>query len=234
MTVYVFFEGSTEETVIKSMFGDRENKPISAKGKGSLNDTLIRTLGPLVDSRPLRCLVLRDLDAHEDETPKRLTQSLGDALNRMLAQREVAVQPQPTLLSGYDNVWTWSCEQPDIRVSFHLAAYRWKPDFIKATIDNDILALALEPSVAARLAERVEVSADTVIAKITQELPALLAANGIQLVESKDYVRLYAAVVKSHTSPAVFAQKVLSYASDGQIQTQFAALIAAKTFLEGA
>jgi hypothetical protein len=234
MSVYLFFEGSTEETVIKHLFSDRKPKPISARGKGGLNVTLISTLGPLVSTQPIRCLVLRDLDAHEGETPQRLIQSLSDALSRMLTERTGAILPQFELLNSYDNVWTWSCEQPDIRVAFCLAAYRWKPEFIKATIDDYILALSLEPSIAARLAERVEVSAETVIAKITQELPALLAANGIQLVESKDYVRLYAAVVKSHTSPAVFAQKVLSHISDEQMQHQFAALIAAMTFLEGA
>jgi hypothetical protein len=234
MTVHVFFEGTTEERVVGKVCREIAANKIRTGGKGGVNQRLVETLGPLVGQDPIRCLVLRDLDAHEGETEERIAQSLSDALRTMLNQRGVQTRPNLTPLADYTNVFVWASEQPDIRVALHIATYRWSPEFIKATIDDYILGLALDPAVAEKLAERqrMSIGPDQLIAKITQELPDLLGKNGIQLVEAKDYVRLYAAVIKAHTSPPVFAEKTLSHASDAEIKARFAPLFAALESLE--
>jgi hypothetical protein len=56
----------------------------------------------------------------------------------------------------------------------------------------------------------------------------LLQQNGFPpLSEAKDYVRLYAAVLRMHTSPPVFAETVLANTDDSLLQQNFASIIAA-------
>jgi len=231
MKVYVFFEGKTEEKVVnKVCSGISVTKKIDAQGKGGLHRKLADILTPLLEEpQPVACLVLRDLDTHEGETPERIVQSLNDALRRMFEQRGFQVSPDLQPLADHQNVFVWTSQQPAMRVALHIATYRWKPEFIKATIDDYMLGLALEPTIAAALAQsqRLVIEPDRLAAKITRELPDLLTQNGIQLVEAKDYVRLYAAVIKTHTSPAVFAEKVLEHAQETTIRQHFAALYAA-------
>ena len=232
MTVHVFFEGSTEEKVIAKVCPTNTTKMIQVNGKENINPKLRDTLGPLMGQEPIRCLVLRDLDAHDGETPERIVQSLSDALRRMFEERGVqSVSPDLQQLPDHTNVFVWASAQPDIRVALHIADYRWKADFIKATIDDYILNLALEPDIARALAQKIAIDPHRLIKKITEELPALLSRNDIQLVEAKDYVRLYAAVIKAHTSPPVFAQKTLSHADGDKIRATFAPLLAAYTYL---
>lgn len=232
MTVYVFFEGSTEEKVIAKVCPTNTTKMIQVNGKENINPKLRDTLGPLMGQEPIRCLVLRDLDAHDGETPERIVQSLSDALRRMFEERGVqSVSPGLQQLPAHKNVFVWASAQPDIRVALHIANYQWKEDFIKATIDDYILNLALEPDIARALAQKIAIDPHRLIKKITEELPALLSRNDIQLVEAKDYVRLYAAVIKAHTSPPVFAQKTLSHADGDKIRATFAPLLAAYTYL---
>ena len=232
MTVYVFFEGKTEQEVVKKVLPEQVND-VPTCGKKDINKKLVQTLGPLlVEEKPIRCLVLRDLDAHDGETPERIVQSLSDALRCMFEERPVqGVSPDLQPLSAHPNVFVWASAQPDIRVALHIANYQWKEDFIKATIDDYILNLALEPDIARALAKKIAIDPDRLITKITEELPALLSQNGIQLVEAKDYVRLYAAVIKAHTSPSVFAERTLSHADGDTISRTFAPLLAAYEYL---
>ncbi len=231
MNIYAFFEGSTEEEIIKKLFQGIEQ--IKAEGKGNINKKLADTLGPLVGLQPSRSLILRDLDAHDGETIERIVQSVEDALRRMLQKRGVEISPELIPLANYDNVFVWFIAEPDIGVALHIATYRWQQNFIKATIDDYVLKLALQSQTAQALAQsqRLQIAADQLIAKVTHELPALLDSNGIPLVEAKDYVRLYAAVIKSHTSPPVFATKTLKHVEDVEIRNTFAALFAALDFL---
>lgn len=76
MTVYVFFEGLTEKKVIANVCPENTTKMIRADGKDNINPKLRDTLGPLMGQVPIRCLVLRDLDVHDGETPERIVQSL--------------------------------------------------------------------------------------------------------------------------------------------------------------
>ncbi len=189
-----------------------------------------------MEKKPIRCLVLRDLDAHDGETPERIVQSLSDALRRMFAERGVqGVSPDLQPLSAHPNVFVWASAQPDIRVALHIADYCWNPAFSKATIDDYILGLALEPAIASELAKKIAIDRDRLITKITEELPAFLSQNGIQLVEAKDYVRLYAAVIKADTLPPVFAEKTLSHADNdhAKISATFKPLLAAYAYLIG-
>lgn len=234
MTVYVFFEGATEDNVVGKVCQAIAHKRIQACGKGSINTKLRTTLGPLVGPEPIRGLVLRDLDAHDGETLESIVQSLSDTLHRMFEERGVqGVSPNLEPLSEHPNVFVWESAQPDIRVALHIANYRWKQDFIKATIDDYVLALALKPSVAEALvqSQNLVIAPERLIEKVTQEIPTLLDTNGIRLIEAKDYVRLYAAVIKAHTSPSVFAQKTLSHAGDATIKATFAPLLAACEYL---
>ncbi|PDW02159.1 hypothetical protein [Candidatus Viridilinea mediisalina] len=238
MNVYAFYEGSTEANVVKKVVEKVRRgvaiTPPEARGKDQINHQLTSTLAPLLEEpQSTACLVLRDLDAHEDETPERIVQSLSNALRRMLSKRGFDVMPDLQPLAAYEHVFVWASAQPALRVALHIATYRWKAEFIKATIDDYILGLALEPAIAAALAEsqHLLIDADRLVMKITQELPELMLQNGIQLVEAKDYVRLYAAVIKMHTAPPVFAEKTLSHASDAKIRATFAPLLAALDFL---
>ena len=76
-----------------------------------------------------------------------------------------------------------------------------------------------------------QASPEQIIRKVTDRIPALLQENGIPVREAKDYVRLYAAVIQEHTSPATFASKVVANAADGDKQDIFAPLLAALNFL---
>jgi len=74
----------------------------------------------------------------------------------------------------------------------------------------------------------VNVNEQVIIQKVTQEIPTLLQQNGFPpLSEAKDYVRLYAAVIRMHTSPPVFAGRVLASANAHLVQQNFASIIAA-------
>ena len=87
-----------------------------------------------------------------------------------------------------------------------------------------MLQLALDQNVAAHLAQRqnVDVNGQVIIQKVTQEIPTLLQQNGFPpLSEAKDYVRLYAAVLRMHTSPPVFAANVLASANNRLHQDLF-------------
>jgi hypothetical protein len=228
MKVYVFFEGKTEEKVVNKVCSGMTVENINAEGKEGLHGKLAAILSPLLqEQQPVACLVLRDLDSHQGETETRIVQGLNGAMRRMFEQCGFQVRPDLQPLAQHQNVFVWTSQQPAMRVALHIATYQWHTDFIKATIDDYVLALALEPTIAGKLTRKIKVAADTVIAKITQELPTLLHANGIKLEEAKDYVRLYAAVIKTHTSPAVFAEKVLEHAQETTIRKHFAALYAA-------
>lgn len=233
MTIDSFAEGPTEEKVLQRLeqvFGE-EIRNFSCNGKDQVNKKLMDILGPLLGQQPIRCLILRDLDTHDGETVERIVQSVTDVLQRLVRKRgfDVAVNLSPH--PDCDNIFTLWIEQPDLRLVLHIANFRWDSTFIKSTIDDYILALALEPPIVAHLARSLPIEPDKLINKITRELPDLLHTNGIPLTEAKDYVRLYAAVIRSHTSPPVFAQKTLDAAEEVALRVRFAPLLTAFDFL---
>lgn len=232
MTIYMFPEGQTEETVLRKLCEIRgvTKQPFPARGKGNINTVIVDTISPVISSEsppPIRCLVLRDLDGHDGETPDRLVQSLTDALDRMLGKRGIKVKPTFSPLPGYENQ-VFVCAIGDrLRVALHIATYRWCDNFQKSTIDDYVLDLALEDSVVKHFAKELRIKPENVVKKIRHELPDLMKTNGITLNEAKDYIRMYAAVVKVHTSPAVFAQNVLAHADNDRTVAVFRSVVAA-------
>lgn len=231
--VFVFREGQTEEKVINrlgELIADIELdcRP-KAGGKHQINRTIVETLGPDIGSKSVRCLILRDLDMHDGETIDTIVQSTQHAIQQMFQQRHVAAQCKLDRLPDTPNVFVYVNDDLDFRLALHIADHRQNKQFIKATIDDYILQLALEPNTAMQLAQsqRLNIDGHRLIAKITHEVPLLLRENGIELSEAKDYIRIYAAIIKTHTSPPVFAEKTLSHVGSDAISTVFQSIIAA-------
>lgn len=235
MSVQIFFEGKTEEKVIEKVCEvvGCTFASIESGGKGQINRKLSSTLAPDVGQKTIRASILRDLDTHDHETIESVKQSVEDTLQRMFQTRGIQAGLQLMNLEEYENVCAWKSDELDFRLALHIATYRWSDQFIKSTIDDYVLALALEPNTALALAQSqgLRVDGHRLIEKVTRELPDLLQKNGIPLVEAKDYVRLYAAVIKAHTSPPVFAQKTLHHVDDATVRKTFEPLCAALEFL---
>jgi len=248
MTIYVFSEGKTEELVLKGIekrllpdlnlivpAGEGKDQVNAGEGKDQVNHKMVATLAPnLQSSAPIRCLVLRDLDEHVGETVAGIVQGVSDAVRKMLQERmpeppAVALSPLP----DFPSVYTLALSRPDLRLALHIATCRWHEKFVKATIDDYVLSLAVQPTTASALVAKKgwPVTADDVLRKVTTEIPGLLVRNGIPLQEAKDYVRLYAAVIQEHTSPPVFAQRALAHADEADLRRVFAPLFAAIEFL---
>lgn len=231
MSIYLFCEGRTEKNVVQQ-FATLTNPGSEGQGKVQVNYQMTTTLGPLLNQpKPVRVLVMRDVD--EGESPESIVQSVTNAVQAMLNQRGFAfsVQFEPHLM--YPNVYLLGLTTPDLRLALHLATYKWKEDFVNATIDDYVLALALQETTAVALLskKRWGITPEQIVRKVTDRIPALLHENGIPVREAKDYVRLYAAVLQEHTSPAVFADKTIANASDGDKRDIFAPLLAALDFL---
>ncbi|MFP4435648.1 MAG: hypothetical protein ACLFVO_00055 [Chloroflexaceae bacterium] len=240
MKTFVFFEGATEKHVcnrIARIMSELDLDTGSGQGKRQINAEMRKKLGPfLTKQQPIRCLILRDLDEHDHETTERLVQSIQDAWRDEFQKRGVQHSIDPiSEHPDHDNVFMLAMTDPDLRLALHIATYRWREEFIKATIDDYVLTLALESATAAALIAHKpwQASAGHIIDKVTRQIPELLRNNGIPLQEAKDYVRLYAAVIQEHTSPPVFAQKVLAHVTDERIRSVFAPLVAACEFIRG-
>lgn len=231
MSIYLFGEGQTEKNVVQK-FANLANPQITGQGKAQVNHQMAEILGPRLNQpEPLRVLVMRDVD--EGEMPERIVQSVTGAVQGMLNQRgfPVAVQLQPH--TTYPNVHWLALDNPDLRLALHLSTYKWQETFVNATVDDYVLALALrETTVAALLrTKQWQTGPEQIIRKVTERIPGLLQENSIPLREAKGYVRLYAAVIQEHTSPATFASNVVANAADGDKQAIFAPLLAALDFL---
>lgn len=230
MSMKVFTEGKTEEIIVKKLDLPAE-EIISADGKGNMNDKISNTLGPALGLKPLRVLVMRDLDRHEGETAERLRQGSEQMLKKVLKNRNLDDSIQIEQMGP--NIFLFAKQEIDLRLCLHIADYQWSTSFIKSTIDDYVLAIALEPQIAQALAEKQKIAdGPTLMKKITEELPQLLESNGILLYEAKDYIRLYAAILKMHTSPPVFTEKALANAEASLLQKHFSSLFAAAKTLQ--
>lgn len=235
MSIYLFCEGQTEKNVVQQFAAltNPDSKGQSkAEGKAQVNHQMTTTLGPpLNQQKAVRALVMRDVD--EGESPGSIVQSVTSAVQTMLNQRDFALSIQLQPHGMYPNVYLLELINPDLRLALHLATYKWKEDFVNATIDDYVLALALRETTAAALLskKRWEIAPEQIIRKVTVRIPALLHENGIPVREAKDYVRLYAAVLQEHTSPASFAGKTVANASNEDKRDIFASLLAALDFL---
>jgi len=229
MKILVFAEGKTEEKVIerlKQFFPGFAFKTFDCKGKDKINSEIVTKLGPLVGQQPVRALILRDKDS--GETIARIIQSVDNGLKGILKQRGINTSLQFQRVTGVWNAFVWDAVSIDFRLSIHIASRRSLRGLTKSTIDDLVLQLAFNPNVATTLAQNVHVGGQVIIQKVTKEIPMLLQQNGFPpLSEAKDYVRLYAAVTRMHTSPPVFAEVVLANTDDHLLQQNFASIIAA-------
>lgn len=240
MIIDAFPEGQTEVAVIEAICQrDKHQSRGNAiychpvRGKQGIRRTFLEIVPPKLPKRqPVRCLIFRDLDSHDGETIEIIEQSVTDMLKQAFRKMEfdesiIDLRRHP----DHDNVFTVVSPQPDFRFALHVAEHRWKDDFIKSTIDDYVLSLALNAATAESMARKLGINGERLVHKITKELPDLLIQNGIPLKEAKDYVRLYAAVIKSHTSPPVFAGKTMANAEDDLLCEVFAPLKAALDFV---
>jgi hypothetical protein len=179
----------------------------------------------------LRILVMRDLDSHQGRTVDRLCESVLNIVRRH--HNESSLIPHP----NHDNVFALQTELSGLRLALHIANRPYRRDFIKSTIDDYVLNLSLRRLSAQALLHECRrddwtLTAEQLLNKVQNEIPALLVGNGIpRLIEAKEYVRLYAAVLQIATTPAVFAAKVLAHAEENDIREVFAPLLAAAQFL---
>lgn len=240
MTIpHIFVEGNTETKILEKL---ELAAPDAVKqkpgGKDDINKRMIDVLGPKLGNEPIRCLVMRDLDSHVGETSEGIRSSVEQALRRLFDERGFASQSVSlSLHDRHENVFTFPATAPNIKVALHIATHCCLGHFIKSTVDDYVLNLALRASTAESFLQKNRtrnwtISADALINKVRQEIPALLQSNGIPpLGEAKDYVRFYAAVLQMHTSPPVFAERTMAHAPESEIQEVFAPLLAAAQFL---
>lgn len=248
ISIDVFSEGATEKGVVEKLCS-RGICPYSLTERGGDGDPAflrklrlqLRNWVEQGQSEPLRVLVLRDWDKHTGKTTDDLCKSVLDIVRQYRPEAELIPH------ANHDNVF--SCQTDGgLSVSLHLATRFYAAHFVKATIDDYVLELALLPATAERLLESSRergqrqkptrewpISAAVLIEKVTREIPELLQKNRIpQLLEAKEYVRFYAALLQKHSSPATFAAKVQEHADEQDIRTVFAPLMAAAQFLETA
>ncbi len=225
--IHIFAEGQTERKVIdklRTLLPNYSLNVVECGGKTNVNRQLQQKLRFSLNVQPVRALILRDKD--EGETVQQIIQSVSSGLIQVFQDRGINAVPQFRQLQG--NVYIWEPIDPDLRIAMHIADYRWDTNFTKSTIDDLVLQLAFDPNVATILAQNVHVGGQVIIQKVTKEIPMLLQQNGFPpLSEAKDYVRLYAAVTRMHTSPPVFTERVLANTDDHLLQQNFASIIAA-------
>ncbi len=234
MTIPHFFvEGNTETKVLEKL---KLIDPVTIRqepgGKDDINKRIIDVLGPRLGAEPIRCLVMRDLDSHDGETVDGIKSSVEQALRRLFDERGFA--SQNVSLSPHQhhkNVYVFQEVNPNIKVALHIAIHRCLSHFIKSTLDDYVLNLALRENTAESFLQKNRkrnwtIAAEALVNKVKQEIPALLQKNGIPpLGEAKDYVRFYLAVLQMHTSPPVFAERTLAHARKSDIQEVFRSVI---------
>ena len=240
MTIpHVFVEGNTE-TIILEKLKLADNAAVRRKpgGKDSINKRMIDALGPSLGVEPIRCLVMRNLDSHGGETVDGIRGGVEQAIRRIFDERGLASQNVSLIAHDrHDNVYTFQATDPNIKVALHIANYRCLSHFIKSTVDDYVLNLALRYGTVESLLQENRnrnwnISVETLLNEVRREIPALLQRTGIpQLREAKDYARLYAAVLQMDTSPPVFAEKTMAHAQESDIREVFAPLLAAAQFL---
>jgi len=242
MKISVFGEGPTEEQVhsklAKLISITTSSKYYSSKGKDNLNAKVIETIGADLGVRPVRCLVLRDLDTHDGETEQSICQSITDNLRREIEKRSIPL-PSLNLISHltYSNIYTLNIdigeldtEKFNFRLAIHIATYQWNKNFINSTMDDYLLELALKPSTVDKLSTKLGIAPERLSAKITDELPEILQTNGITLREAKNYLQIYAATIQ-FSSLTGFVAKMIENSDEQDIRDVFQSFIAAFEFV---
>ncbi len=253
-----FCEGRTEENVLAALgLSDYPKIVNTPTGKQAVRKRLKDLLGPKLGSEPVRALILLDVDLHTGETAANVKQSVEDTLKNLWRERDF--EPNAVVLEPHvaaPNLYCFQADLPDVRIALHLAARRYDEQFIKATIDDYVLDLALRATTAeamltakraaegrrreqykgeARPHREWQIEAAGLAKKVWQEIPALLKQNQIPpLQDAKSYLQFYTAVLQEPLPSAAFAKQVVKHARQEDLRQIFAALFTAVEFLKDA
>ncbi len=245
----VFSEGKTEKEIFtqfaKRIFTDVE---FQERGGGGV-DEMLKSLQQRIKSQVelqtettelLNILVVRDCDKHLKQTIEFVRDNTLEYIQPYF--QNAVFQADTT----HQNIFNLQIEAPTLKLVLHVADKKYMSDFIKTTVDDYVLDLALRlPTIKILLdKKKVEgerqkpkrdwqaVTEDGILNKVKSEIPALLLSNKIPpVIEAKELLRIYATVFQEHVSPAVIAGKLLANAEEKDIREVFAPLIAATQLL---
>ncbi|MBL9044311.1 MAG: hypothetical protein JNM83_22060 [Myxococcales bacterium] len=235
--IRVFAEGATEKAVVdrladRMLLPKKQLEVVDCGGQGSQPQLLRDNIDSFLKSQRdlpesvrgcLRILVLRDQD---DGAIDSVVTSVQDVLRPYFPDVVLAPHPQ------HDRVFR-SLDQPSLRAAVYVSGdagiNQYFPAVSKRTMDDCLLLLALGMETAKKMLDPSrQLGADRLIAKVTREIPDLLAQNGMTpFVASKDHLRFYSALLGISTSPASFARNVIAYADLPSLRSHFAGLLAA-------
>ena len=244
MSIRILVEGSTEESLIRHlepMIG-QSLLPINVGGKGNLARAIGDRLGPALDEPGgARFVILRDRDRGEEW--QGIQRSIQGAIQKAFSEAGYTVPVQFAPHLAYPNVFTSQHQQPPARFALHVARSTADTDglqFAKSTTDDYVLTLALLPSVTERFIQQAKVSLDVdgFRRKVLDEMPDLLAQNGIPLDEAKDLIGVYMATARflatrrserPETFTGIVVDRALKYAAR-EIEQVLASLLEAIRF----
>lgn len=245
MSVRVFVEGRTEETVIhhlKPIIG-RKVLPVNVRGKRNFPPAISDRLGPALDEPGgARFVILRDQD--RDERLEDIQRSFQGAIQRAFSEEDYDIPVQLAPHSDHANIFTFQVQRPMARFAIHVA--QPSPDvegwrFSKSTTDDYVLALALLSPVAERFIGRSKAQASPadLRRKVLQEVPELFSDNGIPLSEAKDLVGIYMATARflatqRSEQPETFAGIVVDRArkyAEAELKRVLASILEAVEFV---
>ena len=249
---YLIPEGKTEINVIKQLhkrnlinFKLEKNKNYPEEsgpsGKTTINKN-IDIFGVTLGIEPVRYLILRDLDEHDRETLDTIKQSIENAVKKLFEGRSFSGNSVKLEQSEkYSNIYSFSSERPDFKLSLHIADFPKVNDdlekFIKSTTDDYLLILALKDYTLKKIYDKeykdtIKPDSHEVIKqKVTKEIKEVLRNNGIIFKEAKDFIRVYTTVIRHGVSPAVFVDKIIANACDEDIKEVFDSFITAASYL---
>jgi len=195
ITIDVFSEGKTEKEVIEKLCSRGICPHVLKERGGDGEQAMLRKLNVQLRAwfdlspeqrEPLRILVLRDLDTHNNRTIEGLCASVSNIVRRYHADASLAAH------LNYDHVFTLQNGPFGLCLALHIANHRYQQEFIKSTIDDYVLNLALRATTAQALLQVCHkddwtITADQLLIKVRNEIPELLSQNGIpRLVEAKE------------------------------------------------
>lgn len=250
MSILIFPEGHTEDRVWRHFLKEEEGKlGISKKdddkpfefSKDRVYKQFENSIGSLLGKRPIKALLMVDWDAHNNQTPEREVQRLTTVIQNLLSKRQSQIAPSDLPLhpsfkphEKHSNVYLLKMPVLPLHVALHIATKRWADTFIKSTIDDYILELALRPTTIANFLRHKrweQPEPAEIVKKVVQEIPDLMRRNNIPLLEAKTYTRWFAALMQESTSPPIFASLVLKNAAPEDTNKVFGPLLAAIGFL---
>ena len=255
-----FFEGDTERNVLEGLKVIPRQNPTRIKdegGKSKINERIKNTLGPNLGSENIRCLILRDLDSHVNETSAAIRQSVIDCFKNLF--RERGFDERLVTLNVHEkfpNLYLFETKIPNIKVALHIAEDKYLANFKNSTIDDYVLDLALRAETVQQLiadkrdirkkeflaclpvvadedeATKIGKVAQAIIKKVVEEIPELLRKNNFpEIKEAKQYLQFYAAIAREPKSPPVIAKDIIKFASEKDKQQVLASLLAAIEFI---